>query len=374
MEVKKIKEQIEKKFYSLGLLASHPFRIHTILFTAIMGFFIISTSFLQGFGFSKSNFVAIFSLGSGVIFTYLLFAILTMINKTEVIIIENSSRNKVLISLISISAFTLLTFVIVSLSSGYEASPIFFAWLAVFYFWILSQAYFISSPINDFSKKVKDQLIKEQGRGNISKLLEFSSFPLLAIVVLILGGSIWFSSSFFAQTSSLADRVFFWRIGVFGLLAGTFAVMLYWGRAFIKTKFESFISLQTYFLFFWIFILYRAIRVLMSFPDAQSSTVIGFFDIFFMLVTLYGAMRSLGGKLERKLNIRSESIPFLMFAFGSVYNLMELWLIVEYQLSVAFLGLYLNLVILSVAVFLLLYTMRAMTRVLIEKGKKHKKD
>src|SRR3989442_4494869 len=46
---------------------------------------------------------------------------------------------------------------------------------------------------SDFSKRVKDELMKQQGRGMISKLLEFSSFPLLIVVLLIPTGLILFS-------------------------------------------------------------------------------------------------------------------------------------------------------------------------------------
>src|SRR5437867_2373922 len=126
----------------------------------MMAFLIFSVSVLQVLGLSRSYFPVFFYLGSGIILTYLVFSVLMILCRTEKALTETSSKNKLIITAAAVAIFSGLAYSVSSSYSNYDQAPIFYAWLGIFYFWILAQAYFISSPMDEISSKIKDEIIK----------------------------------------------------------------------------------------------------------------------------------------------------------------------------------------------------------------------
>ncbi len=230
-----------------------------------------------------------------------------------------------------------------------EALPIFPAFIAVFYGWVLLQAYFIAAPVSHGLEKIEQRL---SPHGKTTKVIQVLGTATLLLPVIPLAYGVWLISSWigaaYQNVPEATSKILLWTISVLSLLLLTFFLVATWGwSALRRGRPQSTVFAGAIFAVLWVYLLYRSSALLTAYLN-QSQPSNALVDIGLMGVSILGAMQTFATKtINRAVKRWSQVFPFLVFSFGSIYAVAQLYFIVEFAITRAELSVFVNATVLA---------------------------
>ena len=242
-----------------------------------------------------------------------------------------------------------------------EALPIFPYFIAIFYAWILSQAYFIANPVTHAMLKFEEGVI---GKGFVKRIIRTLGMTVLFLPIAPLTFGVWEISSWanqnYANVRGASTDVLVWTMVVTLALVATYFLTVTWGWKNIKNgRPQAAIFAGGTFVVVWGYLLYRATTLLMGFisQNEPSNAII---DAGLMVVSIFGAMQTFARKTVNRADRRwSQVLPFLVFSFGSVYAVSQFYFILQGSLTRAGLSVLVNGVVFAVGTLTLMLLLRS---------------
>jgi hypothetical protein len=242
-----------------------------------------------------------------------------------------------------------------------EALPIFPYFIAIFYAWILSQAYFIANPVTHAMLKFEEGVI---GKGFVKRIMRTLGMTVLFLPIAPLTFGVWEISSWanqnYANVRGASTDVLVWTMVVILALVATYFLTVMWGWKNIKNgRPQAAIFAGGTFVVVWSYLLYRATTLLMGFisQNEPSNAII---DAGLMVVSIFGAMQTFARKTVNRADRRwSQVLPFLVFSFGSVYAVSQFYFILQGSLTRAGLSVLVNGVVFAVGTLTLMLLLRS---------------
>jgi hypothetical protein len=273
----------------------------------------------------------VFGAGAGASATYLVLALLALSERfRHTILFAKMKRKTILLSAIYGPIIAAISYWIYQAGSV-EALPIFPYFIAIFYAWILSQAYFIANPISHAMLKVENRLV---GQGFLKRMSRTLGITILFLPIAPLIFGIWEISSWanktYANVGGSSTYILAWTLGVTLTLVATYFLTIKWGWKNIKTnRPQAAVFAGGTFLIVWGYLLYRGTTMLMGLvtQNQPSNAVI---DLALMFISILGAMQTFARKTVNLADRRwSQALPFLVFSFGSVYAVDQFYFIIQ---------------------------------------------
>jgi len=285
----------------------------------------------------------VFSTGAALVLTYLVLALLAMLEGFRKVIL-NSNRNKfIVLGSIYWPILAALVFWTVQVGSV-EALPIFPAFLVIFHAWILLQAYFIASPVTQALTRVEDYLAsgglaKRVARGLSVAILFLPAAPLVFGVWVVAN---WLTGLYQA-VPNVSGIILTWTIGlIIGILI-TYFMVLNWAWPVVrKGRTHVAVFVGGTFTLVWSYLVYRATSMVMGYVS-QTQPVYAVLDIGLMVLSILGAAQTFAGRLVHKAGGRiTNAFPFLVFAFGTIYAVAQLYFILQIPVTRVDLSIFIN--------------------------------
>jgi hypothetical protein len=273
----------------------------------------------------------VFGAGASASATYLVLAPLALSERfRHTILFAKMTRRTLLLSAIYGPIIAAISYWIYKAGSV-EALPIFPYFIAIFYAWILSQAYFIANPISHAMLKVENSLV---GQGFLKRMSRTLGITTLFLPIAPLAFGIWEISSWanntYANIGGANNYILAWTLGVTLTLAATYFLTVKWGWKTIKNnRPQAAVFAGGTFLIVWGYLLYRGTTMLMGLvtQNQPSNAVI---DLALMFISILGAMQTFARKTVNLADRRwSQALPFLVFSFGSVYAVDQFYFIIQ---------------------------------------------
>jgi hypothetical protein len=296
--------------------------------------FLFSTAYAARFIGGSEAWTVIFMVGASFAGTYLVLTVLAMLERARQILFQSQMKIRAII-LAAVFGPTLAGLSYwVNLSGSVEALPIFPAFIAIFYGWVLLQSYFIATPVAHLLTRAESIITGEGTRKKairtIGSILLFA--PVLPVLYGIWAISSW-SSSEYQSIQGSAGEILAWTALVTLAVLFTYFMMLRWSLKTVRKSPQSAIFIGGIFLVLWSYLLYRAASMLMGYvTQSQPSTPL--LDGALILVSIVGAMQTLAGKLSKKHGGRwGQVLPFLVFSFGTVYAVSQFYFILQFAIT-----------------------------------------
>jgi hypothetical protein len=241
-----------------------------------------------------------------------------------------------------------------------EALPIFPAFILIFYTWILLQAYFIATPVSQLLVKVERGLT---GEGHAKRLMRTLGISTLFLPVVPLTYGVWAISNWLSSTYRNAqgapDKIIVWTVIVTVLLLATYFFTVLWGwRVIVQKKPQAAVFAGGTFLVLWGYLLYRATTIAIGYitQNQPSNPLV---DSGLMLVSVIGAMQTFARKTVTHADRRwSQVLPFLVFAFGSVYAVAQFYFILQVPITRIDLSIIVNATVFAAGIFTMMFLIR----------------
>ncbi len=303
--------------------------------------FLFMMSFLFGAAYIGRNsgyastWTIVFSIGASTTGIYLILALLTLSEKMRSRIFFSKTRVKILLLTILFAPILGGTLYWISRAGSVEALPIFPLFIGIFYAWILSQAYFIATPVSQALVRLERGVI---GEGNVRRILRALGSTVLFLPIAPLAIGVWEISTWASQNyqtiQGASTKILEWTVILFALLATTYLITVRWGWKSIKrNKPESAIYAGGLFLILWAYLLYRGTSFLIGFVG-QNQPASVLIDVGLMVVSILGAMQTFARKTINRADRRwSQALPFFVFSFGSVYAVAQFYFILQVALT-----------------------------------------
>ena len=241
-----------------------------------------------------------------------------------------------------------------------EALPIFPAFLVIFYTWILLQAYFIASPASQLLIKVERGLTGEGHAKRIMRTLGISTLflPIAPLTYGVYAISNWLNTAY-QNVAGASEKILIWTMIVTVLLLVTYFFTALWGwRVIVQKKPQAAIFAGGTFLVLWGYLLYRATTLAMGWIT-QNQPSNALIDSGLMLVSVLGAVQTFARKTASTTNRRlSQILPFLVFAFGSVYAVAQFYFILQVPITRIDLSILVNAMVFAAGIFTMLFLIR----------------
>ena len=242
-----------------------------------------------------------------------------------------------------------------------EALPVFPYFIAIFYAWILSQAYFIANPVTHAMLKFENGVV---GKGFVKRIMRTLGMTILFLPIAPLTFGVWEISSWanqnYANVRGASTDVLVWTMVVTLALVATYFLTVMWGWKNIKNgRPQAAIFAGGTFVAVWGYLLYRATTLLMGFVS-QNEPSNAIIDAGLMVVSIFGAMQTFARKTVNRADRRwSQMLPFLVFSFGSVYAVAQFYFILQGSLTRAGLSVLVNGVVFAVGTLTLMLLLRS---------------
>ena len=318
-------------------------RTHTLVFTVVTLFLLVIGVVGKAVGFGQTWSV-VFAAGASLAVSYLVLAPFALSERIRGHLLY--SKMKVRVALVgAIYAPVLAGFIYwISQVGTVEALPIFPAFLVIFYAWIFLQAYFIAAPVTHALAKIEDNLSGERFATRMVRTLGVSLL-FLPVVPLIYG--VWLISSWlnasYQGVQDASGRILLWTIGIIVAMLFTFFLTVSWTWPVVRRKRpQTAVFVGGTFAIVWVYLLYRATSLLMGYLT-QTQPANALLDIALMIVSIFGAMQTFAKKTINKADRRmSQIFPFLVFSFGAIYAVAQLYFIVQIPVTRADLAIFVN--------------------------------
>jgi hypothetical protein len=242
-----------------------------------------------------------------------------------------------------------------------EALPVFPYFIAIFYAWILSQAYFIANPVTHAMLKFENGVV---GKGLVKRMMRTLGMTVLFLPIAPLTFGVWEISSWanqnYANVKGASTDVLVWTMVVTLALVATYFMTVMWGWKNIKNgRPQVAIFAGGTFAVVWGYLLYRATTLLMGFVS-QNEPSNAIIDAGLMVVSIFGAMQTFARKTVNRADRRwSQVLPFLVFSFGSVYAVAQFYFILQGSLTRAGLSVLVNGIVFAVGTLTLMLLLRS---------------
>ena len=246
-----------------------------------------------------------------------------------------------------------------------EALPVFPYFIAIFYAWILSQAYFIANPVTHAMLKFEDGVV---GKGFVKRMMRTLGMTVLFLPIAPLAIGVWEISSWanqnYANIRGAGTDILLWTMVVTLMLVATYFLMVMWGWRNIKNgRPQAAIFAGGTFLVVWGYLLYRATTLLMG-VVTQNEPSNAIVDAGLMVISILGAMQTFARKTVNRADRRwSQVLPFLVFSFGSVYAVAQFYFILQGSLTRAGLSIIVNGIVFAVGTLTLMLLLRSHLKV-----------
>jgi hypothetical protein len=308
-----------------------------------------------------STWTVVFVIGASASATYLVLAPLALSEKfSNKILFTNMKRRVVILALVFGPVVAGISYWIYQAGSV-EALPVFPYFIAIFYAWILSQAYFIANPVTHAMLKFESGVV---GKGFVKRIMRTLGITVLFLPIAPLTFGVWEISSWanqnYANVRGASTDVLVWTMVVTLALVATYFFTVMWGWKNIKNgRPQAAIFAGGTFVIVWGYLLYRATTLLMGFisQNEPSNAII---DAGLMVVSIFGAMQTFARKTVNRADRRwSQVLPFLVFSFGSVYAVAQFYFILQGSLTRAGLSVLVNGIVFAVGTLTLMLLLRS---------------
>jgi len=319
---------------SLRILTTPGISGHAVIFTFIMALLFATVYVGRAIRFSEA-WPIVFAIGASTGGTYLVLSLLTLWERTKKIIFYSRLKTRIIVlGLVFGPLLTGLSYWIYQAGSV-EALPFFPAFIVIFYGWVLLQAYFIATPVSHLLTKVEKGMDQNGGRKNLTKTLGAISL-LIPVAPLVYGVwmiSSWLSSSY-QNVQGANEKIIAWTISVLVILLLTFTVVLQWGWKTLRGgRPQASIFAGGTFLALWGYLLYRATTLVIGYIS-QNQPPNPVADTLLIAISIVGAMQSFAGKTINRTDKRlNQILPFLVFAFGSIYAVAQFYFILQVAIT-----------------------------------------
>lgn len=343
---------------SIRLLTAVGVRGHALIFTIIMAF-LFSTAYAAQFLGPNQAWTLIFIIGASSAGTYLVMTALAILERTRKLLLQSEMKIRVIILVTTFGSILAGLNYWVGQAGSVEALPIFPAFIVIFYGWVLLQAYFIATPVSHLLARVEHAIT---GDENSKKAVRTIGTMALFIPVLPLLYGIWavssWSSTAYENIQGSATEILVWTILVTLTLLFTYFIMLRWSWRNIRKAPQSAVFIGGLFLLLWGYLLYRGASMLMGYvTHSQPSNPI--IDSVLILVSIIGAMQSLGGKLNKKSGGHwGQVLPFLVFSFGSAYAVAQFYFILQFAITRVELSIMVNATVFATGLVIMMLMIR----------------
>ncbi|TMI41768.1 hypothetical protein E6H21_02945 [Candidatus Bathyarchaeota archaeon] len=345
---------------SLQLLLAPGIRGHTLLFMGVLSFLFVASYFGRLLGLA-STWTVVFVIGASASATYLVLAPLALSEKfRSTILFTNMKRRMIILALVFGPVVVGISYWVYQAGSV-EALPVFPYFIAIFYAWILSQAYFIANPVTHAMLKFEEGVV---GKGFVKRMMRTLGMTVLFLPIAPLAVGVWEISSWanqnYANVRGAGTDILLWTMVVTLMLVATYFLTVIWGWKSIKNgRPQVAIFAGGTFLVVWGYLLYRATTLLMGLvtQNEPSNAII---DAGLMVVSILGAMQTFARKTVMRASRRwSQVLPFLVFSFGSVYAVSQFYFILQGSLTRAGLSVLVNGVVFAVGTLTLMLLLRS---------------
>src|SRR5438128_7362074 len=166
-----------------------------------------------------STWTVVFVIGASASATYLVLAPLALSERFRTsILFTNMKRRVIILALVFGPVVAGISYWIYQAGSV-EALPVFPYFIAIFYAWILSQAYFIANPVTHAMLKFEESVV---GKGVVKRMMRSLGMtvlflPIAALAVGVCEVSSWAKQDYVDISGASADNAI-WTMGVTLLL------------------------------------------------------------------------------------------------------------------------------------------------------------
>ena len=352
----------KSRFYlpsSIRLLLSPGVRGHTLIFTILMTFLFATAYVGASLGFAQA-WTLIFIAGASTAGVYLVLTPLALLEKFRNSILFSRMTRRVIILIAAYVPMIAGIAYWVQQAGTVEALPIFPAFILIFYTWILLQAYFIATPVSQLLVKVERGLT---GEGHAKRLMRTLGISTLFLPVVPLTYGVWAISNWLSSTyrnvQGATDKIIIWTMIVTVLLLATYFFTVLWGwRVIVQKKPQAAVFAGGTFLVLWGYLLYRATTIAIGYitQNQPSNPLV---DSGLMLVSVIGAMQTFARKTVTRADRRwSQVLPFLVFAFGSVYAVAQFYFILQVPITRVDLSIIVNATVFAAGIFTMMFLIR----------------
>jgi len=308
-----------------------------------------------------STWTVVFVIGASASATYLVLAPLALSEKfRNTILFTNMKRRVVILATVFGPVVAGISYWIYQEGSA-EALPVFPYFIAIFYAWILSQAYFIANPVTHAMLKFEEGVV---GKGFVKRMMRTFGMTVLFLPIAPLTFGVWEISSWanqnYANVRGASTDILVWTMIVTLALVATYFLTVMWGWKSIKNgRPQAAIFAGGTFLVVWGYLLYRATTLLMGLVS-QNEPSNAIIDAGLMVVSILGAMQTFARKTVNRADRRwSQVLPFLVFSFGAVYAVAQFYFILQGSLTRAGLSILVNGIVFAVGTLTLMLLLRS---------------
>jgi len=331
-----------------------------LLFMGVLSFLFGASYVGRALGLA-STWTVVFVIGASASATYLVLAPLALSQKfRNTVLFTNMKRRVIILALVFGPVAAGVSYWIYQAGSV-EALPVFPYFIAIFYAWILSQAYFIANPVTHAMLKFEEGVV---GKGFVKKMMRTLGMTILFLPIAPLTFGVWEISSWanqnYANVAGASTDILVWTMVVTLALVATYFLTVMWGWKNIKNgRPQAAIFAGGTFVVVWGYLLYRATTLLMGLvtQNEPSNAII---DAGLMVVSIFGAMQTFARKTVNRADRRlSQVLPFLVFSFGSVYAVAQFYFILQGSLTRAGLSVIVNGMVFAVGTLTLMLLLRS---------------
>ncbi len=345
---------------SLQLLLAPGIRGHTLLFMGVLSFLFGASYVGRALGLA-STWTVVFVIGASASATYLALAPLALSEKFRSRILFTNMKRRIIIQALVFGPVAAGISYWVYQTGSVEALPVFPYFIAIFYAWILSQAYFIANPVTHAMIKFENSVV---GKGFVKRMMRSLGMTVLFVPIVPLAFGVWEVSSWanqnYANIKGASTDILLWTMVVTLTLVATYFLTVMWGWKNIKNgRPQMAIFAGGTFVVVWGYLLYRATTLLMGLVS-QNEPSNAIIDAGLMVVSILGAMQTFARKTVNRVDRRwSQVLPFLVFSFGSVYAVSQFYFILQGSLTRAGLSILVNGVVFAVGTLTLMLLLRS---------------
>jgi hypothetical protein len=322
--------------------------------------FLFATAFVGARLGIAQAWTLVFIAGASSTGVYLILTPLALIEKFRTAILFSRLTRRIIILVVAYVPMIAGIAYWIQQAGTVEALPIFPAFIIIFYTWILLQAYFIATPVSQLLVKVERGLT---GEGHTRKVMRTLGISVLFLPIAPLTYGVWAISNWLSSTyrnvQGATDKIIIWTIAITVLLLATYFFTALWGwRVIVQKKPQAAIFAGGTFLVLWGYLLYRATTIAIGYvtQNQPSNPVI---DSGLMLVSVIGAMQTFARKTVTRSDPRwSQVLPFLVFAFGSVYAVAQFYFILQVPITRIDLSIIVNATVFAAGLFTMIFLIR----------------
>lgn len=311
-------------------------RTHTGVFT-ILTLFLLVTGFAGKAAAFGQTWMVVFIAGASLALTYLAFTPAMLNEKTRAYLLHSRPKTRIVI-ISAVYGPILAGLAYWTLQAGsVEALPIFPAFLVIFYAWILLQAYFVAAPVTHTLAKIEDSL---SGESFTKRIIRTLGIGVLVLPIAPLAYGVWLMSTWLGGSS---PSVQLWAVGmILGMLITLFLAVSWTWPAIRRGRPQTAVFVGGTYAVLWAYLLYRSSSILVSYLS-QGQAGNALLDIGLMVISIFGAMQTFARKTMNKPDKRwSQTFPFLVFSFGAIYAVAQLYFIVQIPITRADLSIIVN--------------------------------